>query len=390
MLFDLHAHYPMHVAVRRRDQTHEQLRRWRKEWLKALVVRIASLIKNYQGPGDTPGVTLHLMRRGNVGVIFSTLHCPLDEIDHERRHGAPPQPEYFGNLIEQLEDVEADVAAHQAAGGRVTIATSPAELKAAIGDKKQVLIHAIEGGFSLGASAPEIKRNVQDLADRGVACITVAHLLWRMVATNSNALPFMSDRTYQCLFPQPAGQKEALTDCGEAVLESMIEHGILIDITHMSEDAMARTFALAEQRKVPLVATHGAWRRPEGGYPYNLGDETIKRIAATEGVVGLIMSEHFICDGREKPRSFKESFELLCTHIDHIREITGSDDHVAFGTDIDGFIKPALRGLEHLGQMRKLQAALNKKYPQAAEQFSSENALRVLEAVWRKGKGPKC
>jgi microsomal dipeptidase-like Zn-dependent dipeptidase len=171
----------------------------------------------------------------------------------------------------------------------------------------------------------------------------------------------------------------------------MIEHGILIDITHMSEAAMARTFALADEHKVPLVATHGAWRRPEG-YAYNLSDQTIQRIAATGGVVGLIMSEHFICDGRKKPRSFDESFELLCVHIERIREITGSDDHIAFGTDIDGFIKPALRGLEHLGRMRKLQAELSRQYPEgnAAEKFASGNALRVLEAVWRKGKGSKC
>jgi microsomal dipeptidase-like Zn-dependent dipeptidase len=389
MLFDLHAHYPMHVAVRRRDAAHEQLRRWRNEWLKALVVRIASLIKNYQGPGDTPGVTLHLMQQGDVGVIFSALHCPLDEIDHERRHGAPPEPEYFGNLIEQLEDVEADIAVHQAAGRAVTIATSPAEVQAALTAKQQVLIHSVEGGFSLGASPSEIKANVQELANRGVACITVAHLLWRMIATNANALPIMSDRTYEHWFPQPTGEKEALTECGEAVLESMIDHGILIDITHMSEAAMARTFALAEERNVPLVATHAAWRRQDG-YAYNLSDQTIQRIAATEGVVGLIMSEHFICDGRQQPRSFDQSFGLLCVHIDRIRGITESDDHIAFGTDIDGFIKPALRGLEHLGRMAKLQGALKKRYGAiAAEKFSSENALRVLNAGW-KGKGAKC
>jgi microsomal dipeptidase-like Zn-dependent dipeptidase len=156
----------------------------------------------------------------------------------------------------------------------------------------------------------------------------------------------------------------------------------------MSEDAMAGTFALAEEHKVPLVATHGAWRSP-GGYAYNLSDQTIHRIAATDGVVGLIMCEHFICDGREKPGGFDESFDLLCVHIDHIRQITGSDDHIAFGTDIDGFIKPALPGLEHLGRMGKLQGALKKKYGAAADKFSSENALRVLNAGW-KGKGPKC
>ena len=36
--------------------------------------------------------------------------------------------------------------------------------------------------------------------------MTVAHLLYRQVATNAPALPFMSDSTYNRLFPQPQGE----------------------------------------------------------------------------------------------------------------------------------------------------------------------------------------
>jgi microsomal dipeptidase-like Zn-dependent dipeptidase len=45
----------------------------------------------------------------------------------------------------------------------------------------------------------------------------------------------------------------------------------------------------------------------------------------------------------------------------------------------DGYIKPALPGLEHLGRMRDLQAALTDRYgAQDAEKIASANALRVL------------
>jgi len=116
MLVDLHAHYPMHVMPRERRGTHAQLERWRRAWLRAWLVRLLSRFFNYQGPGEEPGVTLELMRRGNVGVIFSALYCPFDEIDLGKRYGAPPENGYFADLLEQLEDVEADIRARSFAG----------------------------------------------------------------------------------------------------------------------------------------------------------------------------------------------------------------------------------------------------------------------------------
>jgi membrane dipeptidase len=48
---------------------------------------------------------------------------------------------------------------------------------------------------------------------------------------------------------------------------------------------------------------------------------------------------------------FEDSVEVLCRHIKKICDITGSLDHVAIGSDLDGYIKPALPGLEHMGRM---------------------------------------
>ena len=80
-----------------------------------------------------------------------------------------------------------------------------------------------------------------------------------------------------------------------------------------------------------------------------------------------------------------DSVEALCRHINHIRDVTGSLDHVAFGSDLDGYIKPALPGLEHMGCMRELQQSLVRRYgPAAAEQICSVNALRVLRGAWRR------
>jgi microsomal dipeptidase-like Zn-dependent dipeptidase len=217
-------------------------------------------------------------------------------------------------------------------------------------------------------------------------CITVAHLFWRGIATNSPALPFLSDRWYDRLFPQP--KDEGLSRLGGAAIRAMAEHGILVDITHMSEKAIADTFALLAQSDggppIPVLATHMACRF--GALHYNLSDEVIARVGRQGGLLGLIACQHYISDGeKEEPASFEDSFHLLCKHIDRVCKVTDSTENVAFGSDLDGYIKPALPGVEHLGRMRALQDALATRYgSETAEKFASGNALRVLQAAWRR------
>ena len=57
---------------------------------------------------------------------------------------------------------------------------------------------------------------------------------------------------------------------------------------------------------------------------------------------------------------------------------------IGIGSDLDGYIKPALPGLEHMGRMRDLQQSLHDRYgPLVSEQICSGNALRVLRSAWQ-------
>jgi len=236
----------------------------------------------------------------------------------------------------------------------------------------------------LGFGEQEATAHVHELARRGVAYVTVAHLFWREVATNAPALPFLPDWLYHLVFPQP---DEGLSPLGHAVVQAMIEAGILIDITHMSRRAIDDTFAILERRDpgrtVPVIATHMACRL--GGLEYAFDDDTIRRVGERGGVLGCILCRHYIGSGvRSAPRSFESSVAALCTHIDRIHAVTGSFDHVAIGSDLDGYIKPALPGLEHMGHMRALEQALAERYGAAdAERICSANALRVLRSGWQ-------
>jgi membrane dipeptidase len=387
VLVDLHAHFPMHLLPDEQQRTHERARTWWRQRWQSRVVDLISRVANYQGPGDTPSVTEKLMRDGEVGVTLSMLYQPFDEIDLTQSYGAPPRESYFKDIVDQRQTVEDYVAAHRSA---VAIAHSVTELNALLGGGVPILIHAIEGGFQVGRDSAEVRRNIKKLAELGIAYVTVAHLFFRDVATNAPALPFLPDWLYNRVFPQ--APDEGLTGLGHELVDAMVDEGILIDITHMRSqsirDVLAQLDARDPAKEIPLMATHMAYRF--GGLQYSFDDETIKAVAARGGVLGCILCKHYITSGLPGVSSSLEgSFEALCRHIDKIHDLTGSYDHVAIGSDLDGYIKPALPGLEDMGRMTKLQAHLSARYGSVdAEKICNGNALRVLRAEWGRKRPP--
>ena len=90
-----------------------------------------------------------------------------------------------------------------------------------------------------------------------------------------------------------------------------------------------------------MIASHAGYRF--GGQKYNVSDHTIVKIAARGGVIGLIFAQHQMNDGlrRTDTKTLDESVAILARHIDAI-----GPQHVALGSDLDGFIKPTLGGIE--------------------------------------------
>lgn len=385
MLVDLHAHFPMHLLPAEQRRAHARAQDWwRRRW-QAWLVSVISRVANYQGPGDSPSVTAELMRDGDVGVALSVLYQPFDEMDLTQSYGAPPRPGYIDDLLAQLQMVEDYAAVHP---DTIAVAHDPGQLGALLDGGAPVLIHAVEGGFHLGDSEADVRANVAALAQRGVAYITIAHLFFRDIATNAPALPFLPDWLYHRVFPQPDSGLSAL---GRAAVAAMVRNGVLIDLTHMSARSIDDTFAVLSEHdpdgRVPVIATHMACRF--GALQYCFDDATVQRIARRGGVMGTILCRHYISDGLGAVDGFAQSVAAVCRHIDRIHALTGSHDHAAIGSDLDGYIKPALPGLEHMGRMRDFQAELISRYGAAdAEKICSANALRVLRQAWGAGVTP--
>jgi microsomal dipeptidase-like Zn-dependent dipeptidase len=379
VIADLHAHFPMHLLSPRQGDTHAAVRApWPGSAWRGVLLDVLSRLFNYQGPGGAPAVTVELLRKGHVGAALSVLFEPFDEMDLDEPYGAPPKPEYFENLKKQIERVEEELAReHQL--GRAQLVRNPKAMDDAMKAGEVAFIHCVEGGFAVGATDADMMRNVEELAKLGVAYITLAHLFWRGVAQNAPAIPFIPDWLYKPAFPM---RGDGLTPLGEAAVRAMAEHHVLVDITHMNQKAIDHTFRLMDP-STPVIASHMACRL--GGAEYNLSDDVIREVGRRGGVLGVIVCEHWACDGPPPtPKTFRDSVAVICTHIDRIVQVTRSDDHVAIGSDLDGYIKPALHGLEHEGKMKDLEAALVAEYgADRAKKFCSENLLGLLRSYWR-------
>jgi microsomal dipeptidase-like Zn-dependent dipeptidase len=387
MIADLHAHYPMHLIPDAEGNPYDLLveasgRGRLRDHVRAWLVNFAGRFGNYRDFWSGPRVTMPTLREGGVGVALSVLYQFFDELDLGEPYGAPPRETYLPRLVRQLELVERDIVEKHAA--EAAVARNPAELKDALRANKVALVHCVEGGFHLGATPDAVDAAVSKLAGRGVAYVVLPHLVYRGVATNAPALPFLPDWLYRIVFRQP---REGLSALGRAAVEAMLREHVLIDLSHMSDRALADTLDLLDRhdqdRRAPVIVSHGCFRF--AGQEYGLTTSTVERIAERNGVVGLILAQHQLLDGiqRRRTRSFEESLKVLFRHIDRIHEVTGSHRHTAIGSDLDGFIKPTLTGLESMTDMARLERALRERYGDDAELICSENALRPLRTWWR-------
>jgi microsomal dipeptidase-like Zn-dependent dipeptidase len=389
VIADLHAHYPMHVVGDVTPATTVDLMQRVGDWPglagKGRALVLATAIRLFSDKDWWSGyrITVPYLQEGGVGLLLSTLYGPFDEMDLDKRYAAPPSSLYFGRLLGDLDAVEREVSSH--GEDVIRVVRSNDELDRCMADGAIALVHAVEGGFHLGDRPDDIAANVATLAGRGVAYVTLAHLFFRQIATNANAVPFLPDKVYGAVFPQ--SRDTHVTERGIAAIRAMVEHRVIVDVSHMRPDAVAHAFGLLDEfdpdRTMPVISSHAGYRF--GGQEYMHDDEAVRRIHERDGVIGLIMAQHQLNDGirKDPTTTLAESMDVIFRHVDKIAQLTGGYHHVALGTDYDGFIKPTLAGLEDMRALKDLERELRARYgDDAADLMLRDNALRVLRKAW--------
>ncbi|WP_246209993.1 dipeptidase [Nocardioides piscis] len=117
-------------------------------------------------------------------------------------------------------------------------------------------------------------------------------------------------------------EKDGLTQTGREVLAEMERLGIVVDIAHASEPAVAEILDAATR---PVVASHGGVQAT-CEVNRNLSDEQIEGVAATGGVVGIGYWDAAICE--TTPAAVVDALE-------HVIEVGGIET-AALGSDFDG------------------------------------------------------
>ena len=329
--------------------------------------------------GGKPAMQTDLARlkQGHVGAQFWSVY-----VDYKL-----PEPEAVRQTIEQIDTIKRLVARYP---GEMMLATSSAEVERAMKAGKIASLIGMEGGGSIGSSLAVLRQ----MHALGARYMTLAHYKTTAWADSSNDV----------------ATNGGLSDFGKQVVREMQRLGMLVDLSHCSEDTMNDALDVAV---APVVFTHSSARAVDG-HPRNVPDAVLDRVKANAGivmvtaVVGFVSEDYRVwtADKAGEEARLKSlytgfpdrvapalkdwesahpapvvSVSQIADHIDHIAKRIGVA-HVGIGGDFDG-MGEGPKGFEDVSAYPNLFAELARRgYSQAdLEKISSRNMLRVLRAA---------
>ncbi|HXQ74361.1 MAG TPA: membrane dipeptidase [Pyrinomonadaceae bacterium] len=229
------------------------------------------------------------------------------------------------------------------------IATSVADIRRAKRLNRVACLMGIEGGHAIEDSLPTLR----EFYRLGVRYMT---LTWNNTNNWADA-------------NRPPKRHGGLNDFGREVVREMNRLGMLVDISHVSDETMSDALDVS---KAPIIASHSS-ARALSDVSRNIPDDLLRRIAKNGGVVHVNFYSMFVDAKTVRPQSeerdqrlkaqqdaldekykndperlAEESDKLeqanplpplpiskLIDHIDHIVKVAGID-HVGIGADFDG------------------------------------------------------
>ena len=159
-----------------------------------------------------------------------------------------------------------------------------------------------------------------------------------------------------------------LTDRGKAFVKEAQRLGMIVDVSHISDEGFWDIMNITE---APIVATHSKSRAVYGS-SRNLTDDMFLEIVKTGGVAGFNMYTDFIAE--------KADLDKCCDHIFHFMDLDPSGTHIALGGDLDG-CETLPEGFEGVQDYPKLaQRLLDRGMgEQEVHRIFWDNALGVME-----------
>lgn len=159
-----------------------------------------------------------------------------------------------------------------------------------------------------------------------------------------------------------------LTKRGREYVKECQRLGILVDVSHISDEAFWQIMEITEK---PVIASHSN-SRAVFDVSRNLTDDMFRAICQTGGVAGLNLYDGFI--------GHQSTIDMACDHVLHFLELDPDGSHIALGGDLDG-CDPLPAGFEGIQDypklaLRLLERGLDEK---TVMNLFWNNALGVME-----------
>ncbi|MDP9329900.1 MAG: dipeptidase [Actinomycetota bacterium] len=325
---------------------------------------------------ECPGMMTDLprLRAGGVGGQFWSVYVPSDLPAATAVTATFEQIDALLTLVRRYPD-------------RLEIARTANDVERVASTGKVASMIGVEGGHSIGCSLGTLRI----LAELGAGYLTLTHnddTPWADSATG--------DRTHG-----------GLTRFGEEVVRELNRCGVLVDLSHTSDDTMRQAIELSE---APVIFSHSS-ARALCDVSRDVPDDVIELVGRTGGVVMVTFVPSFLTpegavangeawdeaqrlraehlDDSEAVRAAMEAWFVanpdppaavsdVADHVDHIRGVAGID-HVGIGSDFDGTLSmPA--GLDDVSCFPALFAELaDRGYAdEELTKIAGRNVLRVM------------
>jgi membrane dipeptidase len=173
------------------------------------------------------------------------------------------------------------------------------------------------------------------------------------------------------------GTPGPLNEQGPALLRAMEEVGMILDVTHLADEAMDQAF---DAFGGTVIASHHNCRALVDRQR-QLRDSDIRKIVARGGVIGASCDAWMLDpDCGQGPGKVRRvaTLESVADHIDHVCQVAGSAKHSAIGSDLDGGFgtEQSPADLDTIADLQKLPAILESRG------YSGDDIAGIMHGNW--------
>jgi membrane dipeptidase len=165
------------------------------------------------------------------------------------------------------------------------------------------------------------------------------------------------------------GSPGGLTDLGRQLLKAMKRKRVILDLSHMADQAVADAFTMW---RGPIMASHSNSREIVPG-DRQVTSETVAEIARRGGMIGIsFYGKHLRASGRP-------TLKDVVKHAVHHARAAGGPEHVGLGTDLDGGFDVRQSPVAEMTHLKELPAMLRRHFSRAqVEGIMGGNWLEFL------------